>query len=93
MADTPRPEHKAFAADARSMFDALTAEGFEPDQATALLCTLIGSQGTSGAPQSDRAARQAKVAALLGGQKSPTEDRSAGLWNPPAPTPGAPAHD
>lgn len=89
---TPRPEHVAFATDARSMRDALTAEGFTGDQAVTLICQLLSGQ--TGGQQESRANRSARVAQLLGGvRKDPVADRSAGLWNAPTPDPGAPAHD
>lgn len=93
MAD-PTPAHRQAAADLRAMHQALTDEGFTDDQAVTLLCRLVTAPSDKPA-QPDR---RRVVEQLLAGQKppatrSPANDRAADLWNPPAPTEGAPAHE
>lgn len=90
----PTPAHRQFAADARATHTALVNEGFTDDQAVTLICQLIAK--TPAVPA--RPDRSSAVEVLLAGKKppatrSPADDRSADLWNPPSPIPGAPAHD
>lgn len=96
MAD-PTDAQRQLAADLRGMHTALTEAGFGDDQAVTLLCQLITPTPTR-PDRSDRSARVASLLAATTGQKppatrSPAEDRAADLWNPPATTQGAPAHD
>ncbi|MBM0203198.1 hypothetical protein JNW90_09185 [Micromonospora sp. STR1s_5] len=87
---------RQYAADLHSMFTALVDEGFAGDQAVALLCCLIEPRPA----RSGSAERSEQVSALLAAagkrpppSRSPADDRAADLWNPPAPEPGAPAHE
>ncbi|WP_433651029.1 hypothetical protein ACQP2C_32470 [Micromonospora zamorensis] len=92
----PNEKQRQYAADLHSMFTALVDEGFTGDQAVALLCRLIEPQPAR--PSSAERSKQVSALLAAAGQKppatrSPADDRAADLWNPPAPNPGAPAHD
>lgn len=79
------------------MFTALTDEGFTDDHAVLLLCQLVANDQAANRRRPDTSARARLVEQLLSEKpsatRSPVDDRAADLWNPPAPNPGAPAHD